>query len=292
MSYRKKHIKNKVNRIKPKKSIFTRLWFWIGLLSVIVIASVAYLAVFYSGVQIKNIIVSGNQKVLSQDIENLISDNINYKILGIGSWKISSRSIFLIDSDKLQKEVLDKFPIIENVKVVKRFMQTLELQVNERAFFAVFCPSLDRAIEGIPGKCFSMDNNGIIFEPLYVMPQNIVIVLQAENGRQIFAGENVVSQDIMDLITKVGKNLKDNLQINLKEAFVADSNRLNVTTSENWQIYFDLGPGSDISSQLTKLNLLLKGGISPTSRKNLRYIDLRPEDRAIVCDNGECGFPH
>jgi hypothetical protein len=83
--------------------------------------------------------------------------------------------------------------------------------------------------------------------------------------------------------------LKDNFQINLEEALVTSPLRLDVNTSENWRIYFDLGPDSDINLQLTKLNLLLNGGISTASRKTLRYIDLRPKDRAIICDNNTCG---
>jgi hypothetical protein len=105
----------------------------------------------------------------------------------------------------------------------------------------------------------------------------------------VFTGEDVVAQNIINAISKIQKSLKDNFQIDLKEALVASSVRLNVTTSENWQIYFDLSPESDINLQLTKLNLLLNGGMSADSRKNLRYIDLRPQDRAIICDNKTCG---
>ena len=62
-----------------------------------------------------------------------------------------------------------------------------------------------------------------------------------------------------------------------------------MNTSKNWQIYFDLSSDSDINSQLTKLNLLLNGGISADDMKNLHYIDFRPKDRAIICDNATCG---
>ena len=64
-------------------------------------------------------------------------------------------------------------------------------------------------------------------------------------------------------------------------------------TGKNWQIYFDLSPGSDTNSQITELNLLLSNKISTGPegypRKKLRYIDLRPKDRAIICDNSTCG---
>jgi len=296
-SFRKKHIKSKIHKIKPKKSIFKRLWFWIVLLFLIVIFSAFYFFLFYSGIQIKNIVISGNQKIASKDIENLISDNINNKILGIGSWEVNSKSIFLINSEKLKREILNKFPLIESVKIDKIFMQTLIFEINERVAIAVLCPSLDKTIElevtlegeySENGNCYFIDAGGIIFEPVNEIPQDMVIVRQETNDAQISVGKKAVQQNIIDLVSKVEKSLKDNFQINLKTAIVISPVRLNIETKENWQIYFDLNPDADTNSQITKLNLLFSNGISADDRKNLRYIDLRPKDRAVVCDNDTC----
>ena len=84
----------------------------------------------------------------------------------------------------------------------------------------------------------------------------------------------------MDFLSGVENDLKDNFGINLATALAVSPDRLNVATSENWQIYFDLSPDSDITSQLTKLNLLLNGDLSGTARNSLQYIDLRFENRA------------
>ena len=83
MSYRKKHVKNKIHKIKPKKSIFKRRWFRITLLSLLIVSSVLYFLLFYSGIQVKNIIILGNQKVTAGDIKNLISGEVNNKILAV-----------------------------------------------------------------------------------------------------------------------------------------------------------------------------------------------------------------
>ena len=82
--------------------------------------------------------------------------------------------------------------------------------------------------------------------------------------------------------------MKENLNIDLKEAIIAAPIRLNTETRENWKIYFDLDKNADINFQLTKLKLLFDGEISPQTRKNLRYINLIPKDRAIICDNATC----
>ncbi len=276
MSYRKKHIKGKVQRIKPKKSIFKRLWFWIAILFLIIISSAFYFFLFYSGIQIKDIIISGNQRVSSSDIENLISGDINNKILGI----VDSKSIFLINSDKLNKEILNNFPLIESVKVDKKLPQTLILNITERKPVGVYCQD--------DNQCFSIDENGIIFEPAEINSTGFIVRQMANDG-QFYIGQLAFEKNIIDLILKVEKSLKDNFQTDIKTAIIASPERLNIQTNENWQIYLDLSPDSDINSQITKLNLLLTNGISADSRKNLRYIDLRPKDRAVVCDNEICG---
>jgi len=278
MSYRKKHIKSKIHKIRPKKSILKRPWFWIILLLLIIISSACYLLLFYSGIQVKNIIILGNQKVAASDIENLVSSDINNKILGL----FDSRSIFLINSDKLNKEILGKFPIIQSVKINKNLPQTLILNIAERKPVGVYCQNNN--------QCFSIDENGIIFEQSSASSDNLTIEKTSENS-QASLGQMAVAKNVIDLILKVDKNLKDNFQTDIKTAMIASSERLNIETNENWQIYFDLNPDSDINSQLIKLNLLLTNGISADSRKNLRYIDLRPKDRAVVCDNMECGSP-
>lgn len=277
MSYRKRHIKSKIDKIKPKKSIFLKLWFWVIILILIIIVLAIYFFLFYSGVQVKNIIISGNQKVSSQDIRSLILDGTNNKILGI----LNSKSIFLVNAGNLEKEMLDKFKTIGGVKITKNYMQTLHVQVSERTPAAVFCPAY-----GNKG-CFLSDIRGTVFEPLDILPQNIVIVRQLADDTQIFIGEKIVQQNIMDLILKIGKDLKDNFKINLREALITSPVRLDATTSAGWKIYFDTS--SDSNSQITKLNLLLSGGISPADMKNLRYINLIPSSKAIICDNPTCG---
>ncbi len=260
MSYRKRYIKSKINRIRPKKSIFTRPWFWIIILVLAFVLSAAYFFIFYSGVQVKDIVVFGNQKVLAKEISALINNNLNSNF---------SRSIFLFNLDKSEKELSDKFPTIESVKISKKFFSGLEVDVKERTATAVFCPT------AVDTECYFIDENGITFEAVDQMPSGILVVRQK------------VSKNLMDLILKIEKDLKENFQIDLKEALVRSLVRLDVSTSENWKIYFDTS--SDINLQIAKLNLLLKSEISETQRKNLRYINLIPNSKAIICDNPTCG---
>jgi len=275
MSYRKNHVKRKRKRIKPKKSIFRRLWFWILVLSFLIFCSFIYFFVFFPGFQVDTVIISGNEKIKTEELRQLVFENINTGLVNTGFFNLTSRSIFLVNPNNLSQKILDEFPIIKKVGISRNFPKTLILGVLERKPIGAYCVENDSE-----PKCFLLDENGIIFEELSVKPSDILIVRHAFGDKDGYSGKKVVEENITNALLKIQENLKDNFQIDIKEALITSSLRLNTTTSENWQIYFSLGADSDIDIQIAKLNLLLSGEISPESRKLLQYIDLRFKDRA------------
>lgn len=281
MSYRKKHIKTKIHKIRPKRSLFTRLWFWLVILFIIFFLLLSYFVVFYPGFQILNLTVSGNEKVSSKNIEDLIFNKIDNKMFSIFQWEARSRSIFLVDNNKLSRDLLEEFPGIEKTAISKKFPQTLVLVITERKPLGAFCTK--------ENQCFLIDDSGVIFEALTGVPVGVTIVRQLVEDGEIFTGKKVIEKNIIDAIYTIQKNLKDNFQIDLKDALVSNPLRLDVKTIENWKIYFDLSETTDIGSQIAKLGLLLNNELTSGKRGGLRYIDLRPKDRAIVCDNSICG---
>lgn len=258
MSYRKKHIKNKIHKITPKKSISKRPIFWFFSLFLVLVIIAAYFYLFFSGFQIKNIIISGNKKVLSKDIENLVTVEINKKF---------TKSIFLTNPPELQKVILNAFPIIESVIIEKQLPQNINLKIEERKPVAVYC-----------SPCFLIDKNGVIFEETQDTSQNMLVLKQSINNTEPFLGESVIEKNIMNVILKIEKNLKENFQINIKEAFLSNPLRLDIITSENWKIFFNLEADTDL--QIIKLSTLLKDEVTQTKREGLQYIDLRFKDKA------------
>ncbi len=77
----------------------------------------------------------------------------------------------------------------------------------------------------------------------------------------------------MSQILKIKNVLEKEMGINTEKFTLKNPERLNVKTTEGWEIYFDLS--GDIDLALTKLHLLLEKEISPEARKDLQYIDLR-----------------
>jgi len=283
MSYRRKHIKTKIYKLKkPKKSIIKRPIFWISFVSLIIVLSFIYIFIFSSIFQVENIEVSGNEKIQKKDIQDFVFARIGQKIASMGSRRAESESIFLVNYKKLNKEILDSFPVIESIKISKKLPQTLTVEIIERKPLGVFCGSSLAVSENNPPsaeeECFLIDQSGIIFEFLSEILNNMIVVRRPLDLKQVFVGEKVIAENIMGIISKIERNLKDNLQINIEEAVISNPLRLNIKTNEKWQIYFDLD--SDIDAQIIKMNLLLNNEISADARKNLKYIDLRFKDKA------------
>jgi len=101
-------------------------------------------------------------------------------------------------------------------------------------------------------------------------------------------GESVVEPKIVKLVLSL-QNMLYGFQINIVEALEQSSSKLVILTNEGWKIYFNSDSDDNMGMELVKLISLLSEGLKPEERGDLRYVDLRPKDRAIVCDSSICG---
>jgi len=228
ISYRKRHVKNKIHRARLKKSIFKRRWFWIMISLLSLLFIIFYFLFFYSGFYVENILILGNEKVKIQSLQDIVSKNINTRIINFGILKLDTRSIFWINRNKLNREILERFPAIEKIKTSKNFPKTLVLEIVERRPIGAYCSDLNNEDQ----QCFLIDKNGIIFESLSIVPSEFTVIKQISENNQMFTGEEVIAQSIMNAIFLIKKNLKDNFRIELEDALITSPLRLNVKTNE------------------------------------------------------------
>lgn len=105
--------------------------------------------------------------------------------------------------------------------------------------------------------------------------QEEVIILSLVEEGALVLGKKILIPQILELILKIKKDLRENLKIEIKDFTIVSERRLNVRTDENWEIYFSLE--KDTTLELTKLKVLLEKEIPLEQRRNLEYIDLRFE---------------
>lgn len=260
----------KRHRIKPKKSILRRPIFWFSLLFLILAGAIIYFVVFWQGFQIKNIIISGNQKVVTSEREQLVSTQADKNFLFF-----NSKSIFLLNSGKLDNLILKNYPEIGSADTQKKYPDAISVYVRERQPVAIICGFKNQP----QGLCFYMDENGVIFDEVKTEDANFPVVEQYEE-KEATLGDQVLVQQIALGVSKIQKNFQENFNpLTVRKADIVSADRMDVTTNEGWQVYFNLS--SDINLQIAKLILLLqKDFLKPASRAKLQYIDLRFENKA------------
>ena len=265
MKYRRRHIQPKIYSLRKRKSLFTRPMFWLALILLMLVAGAAYGILFYERFQVKNLVVSGTQRLQKEEVESFVWQEIAKKPL-----LLPSKSIFLVSQKELSRILLEKFPGIGSVQITKNYPDGLVVAISERQPFAVFCAtSLDE-------DCFYMDETGVLFEKIQGIEVSFLIVRQDVNSGSFIAGQSAIPANAIQALRDVKNSLKSNFNIDIKEAFV--SNPLVFTTSENWKAYFD--PEGDMDFQINKMNLLLKDEIPESVRKNMQYLYLQYKDRA------------
>ncbi len=263
---------NKPHRIKRRKSIFRKPVFWLLFLFSFLVAGGIYFFVFFEKFQISKIIISGNEKVQTGELEKLVFEKIKQK-LWLGIPLGDSQSIFLVNSAKIKRSILEQYPNIDTVATKRKFPNTIIVDIKERKPFVILCGFKETKTE----TCFFLDEKGIAFERDATVTGNLTIVRQFEE-KEIVLGKEVVKKEIMESIYKIQKNLEENLKLKIEEFNISSPTRLDVKTIEGWWVYFSTA--FDIDLQITKLNLLLEKEISQEDRGVLKYIDLRFKDRA------------
>jgi cell division septal protein FtsQ len=242
-------------RLKP---ILSNRFFWLGLLILVFLLSLFYFLFFSEFFQTEKIIVTGEERASKEELRLLVEKKLENKILFF-----KTKSIFLVNLNETRKEILNNFPQIAEVEISRRLPDAINILVVERLSLAVWCRE---------ENCFLLDKEGVIFEetsPETSLPK----IIDKQNLTTPALGERIIEKEGLCQIIEIKSKLDDGLKIQIAEVFFIAEERLNLKTSEGWEIY--LNPKGDIGWQLTKLRVDLEEEIPPERRKDLEYVELR-----------------
>jgi len=221
----------------------------------------------------------------TEKISLIVQENLEEKI-----WRvIPQKSIVLIPVNKIRNNILNSFPEIKEVVIQKKLPNILEIKIEKREMIGIWCQikeleqkkeetatstedviikNKERKID----KCFHIDKEGVIFKESPLIRGSLILNIYGFKNEPVELRDNITSPEIMDFILSVrnGLPLKSN---NFEIVSIED---LRVTSSNNWQIYFN--PSYSADSQLNALKMILEEEIKENIN-SLEYIDLRIENR-------------
>jgi len=249
--YRKPH------RIKRKKPFYKNPFLLSFILILIIFGFSFYLFYFAQFFQIKNIEIIGVKTISTEDLQSALKEKIEKRI-----FSFPSKSIFLINSNKIESEFLQKFPKISKIEIKKKFPSTLIFNIQEREPVAIFLTD---------DKKFFVDSTGVIFEEAQ-SEDNFLKIRTSDVLSNIELGRKVITKELMAFILDAKEKIQQNFQLKIEEAFIVSEERVNLKTSEGWFLYLS---SQNLDWQLRKLKTVLEKEIPKEKRNLLEYIDTR-----------------
>ncbi len=250
----------KPHRAKKRKSLFAKAAFWRSAFFVAAIGGGVWLVCFSPMLEVKQVSVAGAQKISDQDCVSFIEGEINKKI-GF----LDSKSILLLNLDQTKKELMAKFPQIQDIKIERQFPSKIYASIEERKGVAIFSAG--------NGKKYLIDGDGVAFEEADGGNTAGLLEIGDSYAPDLKIGSLAIKKELLSNILRMKGDVQSTAQIEVSAAVVATPERVNLQTKEGWYIYFD--PNKDMDSQLMKLTAVLADNSFKTKRTTLEYLDIR-----------------
>ncbi|OWK27064.1 MAG: hypothetical protein US76_00355 [Parcubacteria group bacterium GW2011_GWA2_38_13b] len=292
--HQRKKYATQLTRVSLKMKFFLALMIFAG-------GGFFYLFFISPVFQINQIAINGNKNISEKNIDQTVDEYLNRRFLFF--WR--PRNIILAKSKEISQKILDKYVLIGEVSVAKKYFHKIEIAIKEREIFAIWCKAVIRkqdkdineaiinevsgdlltikdieiAEEFIPtDRCYYIDDTGIIFSKAPQSFGSLILRIDEIYDKDVKIGDKILNNGIIASIMSVQKSFNTkNLKIIkffIKNLKLPD---LEILTSENWKIYLDRD--ANIENQMEILEKVLEKKITVSERKNLEYIDLRIPDR-------------
>ena len=251
---------NKKRHVSLIKKILAYFIFTLFFLSLLI------LGLTREEVIIKDIVISGNASVPTEDIMKIVENNINNNYL----WIIRTDNILLLRRGKIKNEILSDIKKINEVSISIRAVDKIEISVKERESKNLWCDGTPTSSK----NCYFMDLSGFIFEKAAVFSSDIFpkyfgLITDENPIGQLYLRENF--SKVIGLFNK------------LKEMSF-EPKSINAINVHEYEVYL-LGDGKIIlndkksfESSLLNLQALINDGYIKNDKesiKKIKYIDLR-----------------
>src|SRR4030042_1715951 len=140
--------------------------------------------------------------------------------------------------------ILKSFPQIARINLDRDFPDVLTVQIEERKPVAIFSQE---------ENYFYIDKEGIIFEIITDNFSQIFNIKNLSSTARLELGERVIGEEKLNQILHIETKFKNDFKIPLAEIMIMSESRLNVKTSEGWEVYFN--PEKDLNWQLSELEI-------------------------------------
>lgn len=259
----------------PARTKAPKIKITIGILS---IGAVIGILLFHSYFNIKQIAITGLEKISFNDLNNLTNNILNNKRW----WLFNGRNYFLANTGKIEKEIKASYSL-EDLKIKNKFPNKIEISIKEKQAQLLLENSLAQ-LNGEPkNHYYLIDKGGEVIQevnPMDINNSNLLnlLMLKFQENKNFSIDELVVAPAAVQFLLFLQEKIPEKTGVKISFAELnMDGGVVNLTTTEGWRIIMDRQ--NDWEKQMQVLTIFLRDKIKD-KRNNLRYIDVRYENRS------------
>lgn len=232
-------------------------------------------------IRISNVSTQGNRVVLNKDIKTEILKSLT----GNYFWIFPKNNIFIYPKQQIKKDILKTFSRIDKVEIKMVDLNTIDVAVNERVPFALWCGnSLYKTGRTILDKCYFLDKNGFIFIQAPDFSGNVYFEFYGVIKNEIIGEQFLPKKEFERIISF--RDLLINANIKVNKFLIDKSNGdyiFYLNNKNKTAIFFN--KSEDFNKMFYNLKSAIDTKISETGEKNifknLKYIDLRFKNKVL-----------
>lgn len=250
----------KKRRKNLAKKIFAYFIFVLFFLSLIV------LGLSTEEARIKEVIVSGNVSIKSEDIKSIVNKEMYKKYAFI----IMTDNLLLLRRSEIKKEIISEIKKIGEVAVHNIFPDKIKIIVKEREPKGIWCRGTISEMK----YCYFLDSTGFIFEDAPEFSDNAFYKFLGLISKDDPVGEYYLGDDFM-IAYNLMERLKE-MSFYPKILYALDNTEYYVYLSGGGKILFN--KDKNLEASLINLQALVDNKYIKTdeqSIKKIKYIDLR-----------------
>lgn len=245
----------------------------VAFLFIILVGASVYFVFFSQCFVIKNIGISGVEKISQDELRGLIDAQLSARKFFV----FPQNNIFIFDEKAAEKIINEKYAL-DSLKINKKLPGTVQISLVEKKP-AIIWKTTD--------KFYLIDWGGAIISeisseevPGYLgnQPGAKMAIVSDDSNTSVAVKDEILTSQVVQNIDDLQNNFSQTtgLQISVLTMANHDDPTIRCGTSEGWEAYFSLV--NDLNAQINKLKIFLEGK-NQEERRGLQYVDLRFEDR-------------
>ena len=233
------------------------------------ISSIIYFILFYTPVFKINRVQFSTDFIHSftpEKTQEILTNFFNHPVDDLNK-RISNKTLLLYREKKTQKKLKEMYPEIDYIEIDWKFFNIWTVSIYKKSQFAYSCND----------DCFSVDENGIIFQKTNTKEGFLLEYKQ----KRLEIDKNIMNKKDFAYIAKIASYISNDLELEISKVLISEEEEnLNIEITLNNGVVFLINNNRDIYPLTRSIYIAVnKFAAKEIKWESIKSIDFRFEDR-------------